>query len=59
MKTPSQTERILREIETQLIEGVWAPGERIPGERKLAESMGARRARRCARRCSGWWRAGC
>ncbi|MCA8171684.1 FadR family transcriptional regulator [Burkholderia gladioli] len=44
MKTPSQTERILREIETQLIEGVWAPGERIPGERKLAESMGAARS---------------
>ncbi|MCM2493211.1 FadR/GntR family transcriptional regulator [Burkholderia glumae] len=44
MKTLNQTERIVREIETQLIEGAWAPGQRIPGERKLAEAMGAARS---------------
>ncbi len=44
MKPLSQTDRILREIETQLIEGIWAPGERIPGERKLAEAMGVARS---------------
>ncbi|GAB3626650.1 pyruvate dehydrogenase complex transcriptional repressor PdhR [Pandoraea terrae] len=34
----------MRDIETKLLEGMWVPGERIPSERALAESMGAARS---------------
>ncbi|SUA90385.1 FadR/GntR family transcriptional regulator [Pandoraea pulmonicola] len=38
------TERITRELETRLIEGAWSPGDRIPSERALAESLGVARS---------------
>jgi DNA-binding FadR family transcriptional regulator len=41
---PNLTERITRELETRLIEGVWSPGDRIPSERALAESLGVARS---------------
>ena len=41
---PNLTERITRELETRLIEGVWSPGERIPSERALATSLGVARS---------------
>jgi DNA-binding FadR family transcriptional regulator len=41
---PNLTERITRELETRLIEGVWVPGERIPSERALALSLGVARS---------------
>ena len=44
MSGPTLTERITRELETRLIEGVWAPGERIPSERALALSLGVARS---------------
>jgi len=44
MKRFSLTEHIAQQIETQLLEGRWRPGERIPGERTLAAMMACARS---------------
>lgn len=43
MKTESLTDRVARAVETELLEGKWAPGDRLPGERVLAERFGCGR----------------
>ena len=40
----SAVERVRRELETRLLQGVWAAGTRLPAERALAEEMNVSRA---------------